>query len=78
MIRLFTLNHIRLADAEEMELWELAAACGTYLGPTAEERKIEEMYEQEAELKAAMLERARRRQGDDYDSQDMPADVRVH
>lgn len=73
---MFTLNHIRLADAEGMELWELAAACGVYLGPTAEERKIEEMYAQEAELKAAMIERANRRRGADYDSQDMP-DVKV-
>lgn len=44
-----------------MELWELAAASGHYLGPTAEEAKIEAMYAQEEELRAAMIARAKKR-----------------
>lgn len=59
-----------------MELWELAAATGNYLGPTPEEEKIEAMYAQEAELRAAMIARQKRKLDPDYDSQHM-ADVKV-
>lgn len=58
---------------EEMELWELAAATGNYLGPTPEEAKIEEMYARKDEIEAKMKERALRKR---YDSQDMPVQVR--
>jgi len=44
-----------------LELWELAAVTGHYLGPTHEEAKIDAMYEHEDELKAAMIARAKKR-----------------
>lgn len=73
LIRIAAMHGVDKPTMLGYELWELAAASGHYLGPTHEEQKIEDMYAHEEELKAAMIERAKRRQQGEYDSQDMPA-----
>lgn len=62
LIHLFTKAGIRLADADEMELWELAAATGAYLGPTLDEARVQEVYADEERIRVEQIRRAKERQ----------------
>lgn len=62
LIHLFTKAGVPLREAEGMELWELAAATGAYLGPTMDEARIQEVYADEERVRRLQLERAKERQ----------------
>lgn len=62
LIHMFTKAGIRLADADETELWELAAATGAYLGPTLDEARVQEVWSDADRVRAEQLKRAKERQ----------------
>lgn len=62
LIHMFTRAGVPLREAEDMELWELAAATGAYLGPTLDEARVQEVYADADRVRTEQIRRAKERQ----------------